>query len=64
MLSLKDIKEIHYFKDIVSIKEIKQGYSGRKKYKIATINESYFIKIHSCKLNKKEMVQGKILYET
>lgn len=64
MLSPKDIKEIHYFKDIISIEEIKRGYHERRKYKIVTKNETYFIKTHHCKLIKKEIVQGEILYET
>lgn len=51
-------------KDIVSIEEIKQGYNGRKKYKVTTINKTYFIKVHHYKLNQKEIMQEKILYET
>ena len=36
MLSPKDIKEIHYFKDLILIEKIKKGYDGRKKYKLVT----------------------------
>lgn len=63
MLSIKDIKQIHYFKDIVSIEQIKKGYHKRKKYKIITENRSYFLKIHHSKLKSEEIMQGKKLYE-
>lgn len=65
MLSPNDIKEIHYFKDVISVEQIKRGYKKRKKYKITTKNgQNYFIKTHHRRLNKKEIIKGKILYET
>lgn len=63
MLSIKDIKQIHYFKDIISIEQIKKGYHKRKKYKIITENGSYFLKTHHSKLKSEEIMQGKKLYE-
>ncbi len=63
MLNQEDIKYIHYFKDLKSIEEIKKGYNGRKKYKIITKNQDYFIKIHHYKLTEKEIMKEKILYE-
>ena len=59
----KDIKKIHYFKDIVSIEQIKKGYYERKKYKVIGQNENYFIKTHHRKLIQQEIVQEKKLYE-
>lgn len=63
MLSPKDIEQLHYFKDIISIEQIEKGFDKRKKYKIITKNKSYFLKTHHCKLSQKEIRQGKILYE-
>lgn len=53
-----------YFKDLISIEEIKKGYSGRKKYKVKTRKKSYFVKIHHEQLNEKEIRREKLLYET
>lgn len=63
MFDKKELETISYFKDVVEIKEIKQGYEERKKYKIITKNKIYFLKIHHCQLNQEEITRGKKLYE-
>jgi len=63
MLTQKDIRESNYFKDILSIEEVKKGCYERKKYKIITRKGNYFIKIHHCKLNQQEITQEKALNE-
>lgn len=63
MLDQEEIKNIPYFRNMLSIEEVKKGYPKRKKYKIITPKQNFFIKIHQHKLQLEEMTKEKKLYE-
>lgn len=58
-----NICKIDLFKNSTCIEEIKEGYYKRKKYKIITPNQEYFIKVHEYKMSDKEIKREKWLYE-
>lgn len=61
---MEEVIKLNLFDNIISVKEVKEGYYKRKKYIVKTLEQQYFIKVLPYKATKKEIEKTKWIHET